>query len=277
MNTIGKECAKQVKTDLARGKKSTKNRKLLRSCMDAIRCLHELNIYINSYKRDCDYKASVRKVCEQIKNMRTTEGLESDYGQLVFEGKMKFKRENETKFEDNCYIMCFNTRILIFEIEPNQEKNSQQLKTYQNSARNYYVYIGSIKVTKSMILGEGESSRREKAITIRTMENFSINNQESFSVMVPNEDYDKLYENFQNLIDKAAPRPSEKHKMHEFHTAVAKHDIMIKNPQPPPACGECELYIFGLLFMGYKCETCGKCYHENCFLDGMEDLDFGKL
>ena len=128
MNTIGKEVAKKIKSDMSNRKRRNRNNmdsqrtfqrdtKFLHSCVEATHTLHELNIYINSYKRDSDYKASVRKICEQIRNMRNTDGLESDYGQLIFESKMKFKRENETKFEENCYIMCFHSRILVFEIE----------------------------------------------------------------------------------------------------------------------------------------------------------------
>ena len=241
--------------------------------MDAIKCLHEVNIYINSYKRDSDYKASVRKVCEQIRNMKTTEGLESDYGQLMFEGRMKFKRENDSKFEDNCYIMCFHSRILIFEIETNKEKSTTKggLPPKDN-----YVYIGSVRVTNSMILSVDETGKKEGIITLRTMENFTINNRESFSVSVPlGKEFDTLKKKFQDVIDAAAPRPCEKHRMHEFHTAIPIHDFAIRSPHPPPRCGDCDLYIFGLLFMGYKCETCDKCYHEDCFLDGAPDTSFG--
>ena len=114
MNTIGKECAKKVKTEYVKVQRTKKgsrqfdyDKKFLASCCTAVRNLHELNLYINHYKRDSDYKASTRKLCDRVKNMKTTEGLESDYGQLMFEGRMKFRRANQPKFEDNCYLMCF--------------------------------------------------------------------------------------------------------------------------------------------------------------------------
>ena len=297
MNTIAKEVSKKMKTDIQATKRRKKRRtkeemcqfqrdyQFLRSCETAVSALHELNIYINSYKRDSDYKASVRKICEQIRNMRSTEGLESDYGQLMFEGKMKFKRENESKFTENCYLMCFHSRILIFEIEEPEEKSSAGLwgfkkeDPYQSTSKENYVYIGSTKVTKNMVLLEDkESSKKEGILTIRIMENFQVNNQESFSVMVPQgKDYTELKKQFDDLVAKAVERPTtDKHRMHDYHTAIKKHDIEMKNPRAPPVCGECGLYIFGLLFMGYKCETCKKCYHKDCFLDGEADNRYGK-
>ena len=39
----------------------------------------------------------------------------------MFEGRMKFRRANQPMFEDNCYLMCFQTRILTFEVEDDEE------------------------------------------------------------------------------------------------------------------------------------------------------------
>ena len=197
---------------------------------------------------------------------------------------MKFKRENETKFTDNCYLMCFHSRILIFEIEEPEEQGRgifglKRDDSYQSTSKDLYIYIGSTKVTKNMVLLEDTTSKKgEGIITIRIMENFQVNNQESFSVMVPQGiDYSELKKKFQDLVDKAVERPTtDKHRMHEYHTAIPKHDIEMKNPRAPPICGECGLYIFGLLFMGYKCESCNECYHNNCFLDGEADDIFSK-
>ena len=294
MNTIGKQVSKKIQDDIKKSKRKRKDMKtsqfqkdfkFLRSCELAVRALHELNMYINAYKRDSDYKASVRKICEQIRNMRSTDGLESDYGQLMFEGRMKFKRENETRFTDDCYLMCFHSRILIFEIEEPEYTGKglfglKREESYQSTQKDNYVYIGSTKVTKNMVLLEDKDGGKkgEAIITIRVMDNFQLNNQESFSVMVPEgKQYDELKKKFQELVDKAGERPTtDKHRMHDFHTAIPKHNIEMKNPKPPPRCGECGLYIFGLLFMGYKCETCNECYHSNCFLDGEADPRFRK-
>ena len=295
MNTIGIEISKKIQNDITKSKRKRqgmktsqfqKDRKFLRSCEVAVRALHELNMYINAYKRDSDYKASVRKICGQIRNMKSTDGLESDYGQLMFERRMKFKRENEPKFTGNCYLMCFNSLILIFEIEEPEDTGKgifglKREKSYQSTQKDLYVYIGACKVTNNMVLLEDKNGgkRGEAIITIQVMDDYQLNNQESFSVMVPEgKDYDELKKKFQELVDKAVERPTtDKHRMHEFHTAIPKHNIEMKNPKPPPRCGECGLYIFGLLFMGYKCETCNECYHSNCFLDGEADPRFRKF
>jgi hypothetical protein len=296
MNTIGKELSKKIKTDIAKMKRKKerikkesqllKDKRFLQSCQDAVNALHELNIYINSYKRDSDYKAKVRKICDQMRNMTTTEGIESNYGQLMFEiPKMKFKKEIDQKYEENCFLMCFQSRILIFDIEaPEDEAKSWEIwkkeASYQINKESY-VYIGSIKVTNSMALlaDETAGTKKEGLITVRNNDDFKINYQESFNVMVPlgeldeksgkYKEFDALKMQFEKLINEAMRRPdTDKHRMHDYHTAIQKHDIEIKNPKPPPVCGECGLYIFGLLFMGYKCETCNECYHKECFLNG---------
>ena len=290
MNTVGKECAKKIKQAEKKTKKSAAEKHqhkadiaFLKSSMEAVKSLHELNIYINAYKTDSDYMANVRKICEQIKNMRTTEGLESDYGQLEFEGRMKFKRETEPKFEENCYLMCFHSRILIFEIEePEYEKSRWLFPTdsasSQATAKENYVYIGSVKVNSKMALltNEDNVNRKDGILTINShTENFEINKQDSFSVAVSLERIDELKKKFQQLIDLASERPTSKHRMHEYHKNIPKHDINFKNPLPPPSCGECGLYIFGLLFTGYKCDTCNECYHKDCFIEGMPTVAYG--
>ena len=293
MNAIGRQVSKKIQNNIKESKQKRsymknfqfqKDFKFLRSCEVAVRAFHELNMYINAYQRDSDYKASVRKICKQIRNMRSTDGFESDYGQLMFEGRMKFKRENENKFTDNCYLMCFHSRILIFEIEEPENTGKGifglKRKSHQSTQKDLYVYIGASKVTHNMVLLEDRNSGKkgEAIITIRVMDGFQLNDQESFSVMVPEgKPYNELLRKFQALVDKAVERPTtDKHRMHDFHTAIPKHHIEMKNPKPPPRCGECGLYIFGLLFMGYKCDTCNQCYHSYCFLDGEADPRFCK-
>ena len=303
MNTIGKELSKKIKTDIAKMKRKKErfkresqlqmDKKFLQSCEDAVKALHELNIYINSYKRDSDFKATVRKICDRMKNMTTTDGIESNYGQLLFEiPRTKFKKECDQRYEENCFLMCFQTRILIFEIEPPEDEAKsyefwKKEASYQQNKESY-VYISSIKVTNSMTLlsDENEGGRKEGVITVRNSDNFQINAQESFNVMVPlgeadkngkYKEFDALKKKFEELINEAMRRPdTDKHRMHDCHTAIRKHDIEIKSPKPPPLCGECGLYIFGTLFMGYKCETCQKCYHKECFLNGMDMGTYGK-
>ena len=59
--------------------------------------MNEINTFINRYTKDQDYKESIRRFTDKIRNMKSTMGLESDYGRLVFEGPMTFKKQNENK------------------------------------------------------------------------------------------------------------------------------------------------------------------------------------
>ena len=266
MNTIGKECAKEVKE----GNNLNMTKKFLESCINAIKSLHELNIYINSYKKDCDYKEKVRILSDRIKNMEVTK-LESAYGRMLFHAKMSFRRLNEQKFQDNVYLLCFHSRILIFDIQPTKENVISMRLTHQVQSKDIYVYKSFINVTDSMILMVEEGTNKKNGeIIIRTMNNFIPNNEESFSVKAGiGKELNILRDKFQDLIDSADQTSCPKHRDHKFNTSITKHDISFSNPLPPPTCGECGLYLFGLLFMGYKCQTCGKCYHETCFLKGM--------
>ena len=262
---IGQQISKQIKN----GRSTALNTHFLESCKEAITCMHELNTYINRFKKDSDYKDSVRKLTDRIRNMKSTAGLESDFGQLMFEGPMEFKMQNQTKYNDKCYLMCFQLRILIFDIE-NQEDDPSALK-------DVYFYVESIEVSNKMNLTVAKV-RRDWVITVQTHENFVINNRKSFNIKVELEqEMKELEKKFKNLLDKAAPRLCDKHRLHDFHTCLQQHDIDIRNPKAPPSCGECGLYLFGQIFMGYKCENCNCYYHEYCFIEGYPDPNLGKL
>ena len=93
LNRIAKEIVKQIRG----GINKKYNKLFLKTCIVAIQDMHEVNVHINIYKRDSEYKASVRKIQDQVRNLKLPPGqeLESSYGQLMFEGQMKFKKQNE--------------------------------------------------------------------------------------------------------------------------------------------------------------------------------------
>ena len=232
--------------------------------------MSEVNVYINRFKKDQEYKDSIRKFGDRIRNMQSTEGLECNYGQLMFEGPMTFKKQNETRYNNNCYLMCFQARILIFEIEDQDDLNG------------IYQYMDSIMVTSNMNVLV-ERKKNEGIITVQTHDKFVINNRESFNIKVSTKAEKgqkalaELEDKFKKLIEKAAPRPCNKHKLHDFQTCLTQHEIDIKKPKPPPVCEECNKYLYGQIFLGYKCEDCEGYYHEHCFIEGSQDPYMGKL
>ena len=267
LTAVGKEISKEIK----RGVNVDTNRHFLKSCETAIECMHEVNTYINRYCKDATYKESVRKLTDRIKNMKNTNGLVSNYGQLMFDGPMNFKLLIDSKFNSKAYLMCFQARILIFDIESNEHQTS--------SLKDNYFYMTSIKVTNGMSLTvkENEPKKGEGIITVLKHENFIPNNRESFDIKVPmGPVLDELKSQFESLINKATFRPHSKHKLHDFELVAPKNDLNIRNPKPPPSCGECNLYLFGQIFTGYKCVQCECYYHEHCFRDGKEVLLYSK-
>ena len=261
---IGGQIVKEIK----RGVNVEMNRHYLRSCETAIECMHEVNQYINRHKKDAEYKESVRKLTDRIKNMRDTSSLVSSYGQLMFDGPMKFKLQVDSKYNSKAYLMCFQSRILIFDVENNEQQYS--------SLKDSYFYVRSIKVTSGMTLTMVED-KKEGTITVLKHENFIPNNRESFNIKVPlGPELDELNSKFQLLIEKATFRPHSKHKLHDFEPVAPRHDINIRNPKPPPHCGECNRYLFGQIFTGYKCEQCDNYYHEYCFREGKNNPYYSK-
>ena len=263
---IGKEVTKQIQ----KGVSVKLNRSFLESLKKAILSMHEINTYINRFKKDSDYKASVRKLSDRITNMKTTKGLETDYGQLMFEGQVQFKMQNENRYNDKCYLICFQFRIMIFEIERHEEHHSTH--------KDFYFFMDSIEVSNKMTYTVEEKGKKEWIITVQTVDhNFVVINRKSFNIKVNLEqEKDELEAKFKDLLDKAAPRLCEKHRTHNYQTCLPDHDIDFRNPKPPPSSGECDLYLFGQIFMGYKCESCNCCYHEQCFITGSSDPDLGK-
>ena len=234
--------------------------------------MHEVNTYINRYKKDQEYKESVRRISDRITSMSSTEGLESNYGKLIFEGPMAFKRQNENEYKDKCYLMCFQDRILAFETQTQEHTDS--------ALKDKYFFIDSVEVTYNMNVVV-ERKRKEAVITVQTFDKFIVCNRNSFNIKVNlrttkgQNELEELEGKFRNLISKKVPRPCPKHRVHVFEVCLSQPDIDIRVPTPPPTCGECNLYLYGQFFTGYKCKNCDCYYHEHCFIEGSPDPCLG--
>ena len=139
LEAIGNHCFKQIKHH----GRTILNTRLLMSCDQALRCMHEINTYINRCKKDSEYIASVNLLCDRIEGMKSTKGLESKYGHLVFEGQMEFKCQN-AKCYNMCYLMCFQARILIFDIIKHTTRKFSLESIFECQTDVTYFYIESI-------------------------------------------------------------------------------------------------------------------------------------
>ena len=268
LTAIGSQIVKEIKA----GVNVESNRHFLSSCERAIESMHEVNTYINRYTKDAAYKESVRKLTDRIRNMKDPHALVTNYGQLMFEGTMKFKLATEANYKSNAFLMCFQARILIFELETDSRETS--------SLKDKYFYTStSIKVTSGMsLIVTPHRNKKEGIIQVMKMnESCVVNNRESFMIRVPlGPELEELKSKFESLIEKATFRPHSKHKRHDFEAIVPRNDINIRNPKPPPHCDECKLYLFGQIFTGYKCLECNSYYHEYCFKEGDDNPNYCK-
>ena len=119
--TLGKELAKQIKSS---GPDEYLQR-FLRSCNRAVEYMHEINNFINRYIRDTEYKSSIRKVSDRIRNMSESDiaNIDTKYGRLLIEGHMTFRKETDPSFNTKCYLMFFQYRMLAFEVQGKSNKN----------------------------------------------------------------------------------------------------------------------------------------------------------
>ena len=97
-------------------------------------------------------------------------------------------------------------------------------------------------------------------------DDFSLNQHESFNIYgFPDQDIEHVESAIEEHIYNTNREPPKKHAGHTFYPIK---DYPAIDSQDPPKCGECGLFVFGLLFLGYRCDQCEKHYHEMCFKDG---------
>ena len=105
--------------------------------LNGIKCFHELDLYINSYKRDRDALDSIRN--NHVKYEIPANDIVKDYGNLLFEDTVKLKVENSDHFEDGYYVMCFDFRILLFKTTDLKKRKSLSLFfVFMSIFFNYY-------------------------------------------------------------------------------------------------------------------------------------------
>ena len=121
MTTLGKELAKEIKS---KGR-DTHLQRFLRSCDKAVDCMHEVSNFVNRYIRDTEYRSSVRKFTDKIRNMdsETINTLDTKYGRLMIEGPMTYKKVLENNYSNKCHLMFFQRRLFTFKIE-NESKQT---------------------------------------------------------------------------------------------------------------------------------------------------------
>ena len=291
ITTIIEKAEKQVKD----GNNVNVNTRLMRSCIKAEKCLHEVNMYMNTYLRDAEYEDQVDNLCRTIDGVET-ECIVEDHGKLLFHGKMMFKSLKDKEYINNSYLMLFTKKLLVFALEPKKERQlSFSKKLFSNpkksseiccspflSALNNpdetYMYVRSISASNDMCMAEeGNVNKNKQKMTIQTLKNFKTIEKESFSLLINRgEEFQEVKSIFTEWISLAALSPVGKHINHKF-TSIEKPNFDIASAMSPPICAECGIYIFGFIYMGYQCKDCGgNKYHETCFLTGKPDESISK-
>ena len=279
MTTLAKELAKEIKS-----KGPDKNlQQFLYSCDKAVDCMHEVSNFVNRYIRDTEYRASVRKFTDKIRNMGSDDmkTLDTKYGRLMIEGQMTFKKEIENNYSHKCYLMFFQRRLFTFKIENECNKTFRGGwfgGSFCDETKNTYCYRDSIPITNSMSINV-EKYPEFSIMTVCNLRDFIPVNQESFSVKIKDEkSLEELKEKIQKLIEDASPRPIDDHQGHEFSPFIKHHELrIVEDPKLPPKCAICRHYLFGQLLCGYKCDTCTSIYHEYCFLEGKANDLYGNI
>jgi hypothetical protein len=278
LTTLGKELAKEIKSDGT----NKHLQRFLRSCDKAVDCMHEVSNFVNRYIRDTEYRASLRKFTDKIRNMDSDalKTLDTKYGRLILEGQMTFKKVIENSYNQKCYLMFFQQRLFTFKIENEGNKTflGSLFGGHCDETKNTYFYRDSIPITSSMNINV-EKYPEFSIMTVCNLRDFIPVNHESFCVKIKDEKtLNELKEKIQKLIDDASPRPIDDHQGHQFSPFIKHHLLEIsEDPKSPPKCSSCRHYLFGQLQCGYKCDTCTSIYHENCFLEGAANNLYGNI
>ena len=278
MVTLGKELAKQIKSS---GPDEYLQR-FLRSCNRAVEYMHEINNFINRFIRDTEYKSSIRKVSDRIRNMSELEiaNIDTKYGRLMIEGHMTFKKETDPNFNSKCYLMFFQYRMLAFEVQGKPNKNMfwymfANKDTSSDDTKDNYDFLTSIPITSSMTITIDKQAEGG-IMSVNNMRDFLPIANESFKLKFKEmKTLEELKGKIEKLIVNASPCPSHEHSGHEFVPFMKHHIVNIADPRPTPKCGSCKHFLFGQLLFGYHCKTCDSIYHEKCFLEGEANELYG--
>ena len=260
MIRIAKETKKEIEADA-----SPENPEIfLATAIDAIKVLTNVTRSINRYINDYEYQMNIRRLGNQIKNKEIANGLETKYGPLLFNGRMRFKRLQDQDLKNNYYIMCFKFTILIFEIESITENFLIKWLSASDQAMPSLNHVDTISIrnTKNTVLMVPDGTC---TATVQVLDDdFSLNQHESFHIYgFPGQDIASVKTTIDNIIHNNDQRPLDEHMNHKFEPIL---DAAAINNQSPPECGRCRMFVFGLLFLGYRCHTCNQYYHEECFL-----------
>ena len=256
--------ANEAKKEIADAGNPDKLKSFLSDAIDAIKTLNNVNLSVTRYIKDYDYKMIIRRLGNQIESKDIADGLETKYGPLLYNGRMRFKRLKQQELKENYYLMIFKFTILIFEVVENRKANFMvKWLSAEDQAMPSLTHVDTISIrdTRNTILVVPDS---RGIATVQVLDDdFSLNQHESFNIYgFPGQDIQSVQATIEEIINNTHLRPSSKHTGHKFQPI----DAAAVDHQKPPECGQCGMFVYGLVFLGYRCDDCNRTYHEKCFV-----------
>ena len=209
--------AKETKKEIEAGARLENLEIFLATSIDAIKVLKNVTQSIDRYMNDYEYQMSIRRLGNQIKNKDIANGLETKYGPLLFNGRMRFKRLQDQDLKNNYYIMCFKFTILIFEIESMKENFLIKWLSASDQAMPSLNHVDTISIrdTKNTVLMVPDGTC---TATVQVLDDdFSLNQHESFHIYgFPGQDIESVKTTMNDIIHNNHEKPSAKHMDHKF-------------------------------------------------------------
>ncbi|KAG5896470.1 hypothetical protein JTB14_005853 [Gonioctena quinquepunctata] len=196
--------------------------------------------YINEAARDSEHLDVINKLQETITewNLSLNQKL-SDYGRLVKDGSLKIKAHDDQKTRSR-YVFIFNKCILICkQLKGNQFafRDLINIADYHiEEIHNRPILNKEARTSYQFYLVKNDN-RLVYTILVRTME-------------LKEQIIKAISEALENLHPKALQRTS--------------HHFDLQTFVQPEKCLHCSKYLKGLIYQGYKCNTCGICAHKGC-------------
>ena len=234
------------------------------SLKHAVDSTHDINKYINYYIKDMEKRTIIRNIQDDIGSYIQ---LGETHGTLKLDLSVDYKKRHRHRYK-RCRLLCFQLKIFVFQVEKIssgiKEKFTFKCKTANKME---YVYVEAIDVTGRMTLKSEKTC--SKLSVIIWNDDFTENRRDSFIIKASSvKEREYIESKIQKLIQKQLAKPCDQHLTHDYELCSPLDCIDIKHPEAPPICGLCNMYLFGIIFPGYKCRTCDKYYHHKCFTEG---------
>ncbi|XP_040564399.1 uncharacterized protein [Lepeophtheirus salmonis] len=242
--------------------------KIVQRCMKAKTAMDDVLDYVNFSVGENANKRIIRDLGSQLSQLKISpEDLASDFGSLVFEGKILHKWEKDKKYT-NRYMVCMQKLILICHIH-----NGRGNKIMYTPIRELELHLYDPRLRFNVLETMDSTGDQSLSLTVVITDNNRSPLGDSFNLKCrTTSSYDILKKTLENLFKSS--RISS--KFHPRHTHDYEIHEVTGDFKKPRVCGleKCSSILSGQFVVGVYCKTCKKYYHNHCFVTNSPETPY---